>query len=163
MRPDPNILLAANLLYATATNVANARAHLHHERRLIDGYPGGSDEPHVTATSETTPVERAVLARQQLDNRLTDLEAHIRGVLTMANDIHHTTQRILATRIEVARCTATGRDGAIIWGDPTCTSPPSRGTCCDRCSKREYRWRQSVGLPPRHDGVFAGDLNMYNE
>lgn len=157
MRPDPNILLAANLLLASATNIANARAHIRHERRLVDGMPGSSGEPHVTSTSETTTVERAVLTRQHLDDRLADLDALRNGIVTMANELARTAHNILGIRIETPRCTATGRDGAIIWGDPTCTAVPSRGACCDRCSKREYRWRQSVGLPPRHDGLFTGE------
>ncbi len=178
MRPDPNILLAANLLLANATNVANARAHLRHERRLIDGLPsiasgadtgGGSqgertipvkyrdaDDNEQTDHVPVTGVEAAMFQRQQLDDRLADLDAHVRGVLTMANDIHRTTQRILATRIEVPRCSATGRDGAIIWGRPDCTNVPSRGPLCDSCARRETRFRQERNLPSRSDGLFSG-------
>ncbi len=162
IRADPNITMCADLLYANATTISAARAHLRHERHLIDGYPGGNDEPVVTATSETTPVERAVLARQHIDNRLADLGALVRGLVTLTLELCRTADTALGVRVETPRCSATGREGAMLaradggWSDPTCTNVPSRGPLCDSCARRETRFRQARNLPPRSDGLFSG-------
>lgn len=178
IHPDRNIMTAALLLNAIATDVEKARRHLRAEARLLDGTPtstSGADnngsrgertisvaytDEHGEEQTDQVPVtivEAAAINRQRIDEIQDDLEAHVRGIVTMANEIARTTQRILATRIEVPRCTSKGRDGAIEWGDPTCFRVPSRGPLCDACAKREYRWRIARGLPPRTNTVFSAD------
>lgn len=183
--PDRDALHAALLLNATATQITLARQHLTKELHHHDGLPAtttGSDsntrgertirvlitnpdgEPIPGPNGErqydnvpVTTVEAAAIQRQHLTNMRLDLDALVRGALTTANQIAATCQQILGTRTETPRCTATGRDGAIEWADPTCTAVPSRGPLCDRCSKAEYRWRKAHGLPSRTDGLFTGD------
>lgn len=181
---DRNILTAALLLNAAATQTEQARRHLSAEIRLCDGLPtstfgaqrvgGGGRGPttmRVPITDENgdwidgeraydevpaTSVEMAAIQRQHLQEQRDDLNALCRGIVTMANELSATCRRILGIRIEVPRCSATGRDGAIEWHDPSCTNVPSRGTLCEKHSKSEWRWRTLHGLPPRTDGVFSG-------
>lgn len=185
MYPDRSLLTTAMLLQAIALDVERARRHLDAERQHLDGMPttasGAATESRGERTiavrlldddgeplrDETgqpiidrvpaTPVETAALNRERIEEIRADLEAHVRGVVTIVNEIARTTQRILATRIEVPRCTSKTRDGAIEWGDPTCLNVPSRGPLCDRCAKAEYRWRTARGLPPRTNTVYSAD------
>jgi hypothetical protein len=44
-----------------------------------------------------------------------------------------------------------GREGQASWGKKRCEelAADDRGGMCFGCAKREYRWRQRMGLPPR--------------
>jgi hypothetical protein len=103
-----------------------------------------------------TPVERAAEAGMRIDRELADIEARLRMIAVTVSGLMVDVQRLGGVRLEKPkRCDAQGRDGAIEWGDPTCTSIQTRGPLCDRCSKREYRWRIDHGLPRRSDGVWS--------
>lgn len=136
-------------------------------------YPDSDPPPHThpcrTEGEHTHPeavpvtaVEDYAIQRANIDNHLADLEAHAAAIATITANALRDCDRIIGVRLidTIPRCDPTGRDGAIEWADPTCTAVPSRGPLCDRCSKREWRWRTAHGLPPRRDGVYAGDLDQ---
>lgn len=142
----------ADLLPAWQSTIAR-------ELAAHDSLPNGTGADTARHTGgTTTPVEAAVLARaptidhwHDICDRLDTTCAVLRGVV--ADMRCH----IGTTPHPVPRCTATGRDGNLEWSDPACTAIASRGPLCDRCAKREWRWRQDHGLPPRRDGLFSGD------
>jgi hypothetical protein len=114
---------------------------------------GEHDEP-VTLT----PTERAAELALRLEREEADVRARLVVIERVANSIMADMTRLIGTRLaKPKRCTAEGREGSIEWGDPTCTSLPSRGPLCDRCSKAEYRWRVGRGLGRRADGVFSAE------
>lgn len=118
-------------------------------RPIVDHVPVTSVEAAVLAT------ERVHYSTHAIDNQLDDAA---RALTTLERECRRLTG-ILPPRADIKRCDSTGRDGTIEWADPTCTTVASRGPLCDRCSKREYRWRTDRNLPARRDGVFAGDLD----
>jgi hypothetical protein len=103
-----------------------------------------------------TPVERAAEAGMRIDRELADIEARLRMIAVTAAGLMVDVQRLGGVRLEKPkRCDATGLERSYEWSDPMCTAVPSRGPLCDRCSKREYRWRIANGLGARRDGVFS--------
>jgi hypothetical protein len=105
-----------------------------------------------------TPTERAAELALRLEREEADVRARLVVIERVANSIMADMTRLIGTRLaKPKRCTAEGREGSIEWGDPTCTSLPSRGPLCDRCSKAEYRWRVGRGLGRRADGVFSAE------
>lgn len=140
------------------------------------GHPCRIDGLHTHKEAvPVTAVEDYALRRTQLENHLADLEAHCKAITTIAANASRDADRLIGTHtpgLPIPRCNAEGRDGSKLpwpgiglphetrgWADPTCTDIPTRGPLCDRCSKREYRWRLERGLTIRRDGVYAGDLN----
>jgi hypothetical protein len=154
-RPDPRLLAAARLVENLAAKLPAARAHIRAEIRAVDGWGAGAGEVNVKHTAELTPTEQHAHARLELANQLADLEAHAAAIAYIAANACNEADRIVGHHLEAPRCTATGRDGAIEWADATCTAIASRGPLCDRCSRREYRWRADHGLSTRTDGVFS--------
>jgi hypothetical protein len=103
-----------------------------------------------------TPTERAAELGMKLDKDLAYFLSRLKVIGRLVSELTVDAQRLGGIRLEKPkRCDAQGRDGAIEWGDPTCTSIPSRGPLCERCSKREYRWRIDHGMPRRADGVWS--------
>lgn len=104
-----------------------------------------------------TSVEATVIRIDNIDAHRDDLLATVRGACVIAHNLTADLDRILGTRLApTPRCSPEGREGAKIWApDPPCSNVPSRGPLCDKCSKREFRWRTRMGLPPRTDGVFS--------
>jgi hypothetical protein len=149
--------------------LATAEDILLDQRRRIDNWTNNNpDTPKISGGGDTTSVtERAVLARTAIDTQLRSHREELHAIELTIRNLRRDCQHTLRHQGEpfnidlppTPRCNATGRDGAIEWADPTCTTIPSRGPLCDRCSKREYRWRTTHGLPPRRDGVYAGDLD----
>lgn len=145
--------------YATAM-IAILRTQLPAaDQHDLDQMPDGL-QAHPTDTGNTThthnsPVETTVLRRQPAHTKIRAREEEIDAVCKILRNLERETRATLGVQHTTPRCNATGRDGAIEWSDPTCTTPPSRGPLCDRCSKREYRWRTEHGLPPRSDGVYS--------
>lgn len=154
--------------------------HLHHElitaedilldqRRRIDNWTTNNpDTPKVSGGGDPiSPTERAILARAAIDTQLKahrdELDAAELTIRNLRRDCHgvirHEGEAFNVELPPTPRCSADGRDGAIEWSDPTCTAVPSRGPLCDRCSKREYRWRTAHHLPPRRDGVYSSDID----
>jgi hypothetical protein len=116
--------------------------------------PCGEHDAPVTLT----PTERAAELGMRLDREEADVRAQLHALEHIANHVMAQMNRAIGTRmVKPKRCSAEGREGSIEWGDPTCTSLPSRGPLCDRCSKAEYRWRIAVGKPRRNDGVFSAE------
>lgn len=186
--PDPRILATARLVENLARKLPIVREHIAAQLNAIgclhgstcDGSPGGErtiavlitdddGEPVLTADGRqqydqvpVTAVEDYALQRVTLEHAKADLELDYRSIATVTARLLQDCDRILGTRLvhDVPRCDATGREGAIQWADATCTNVATRGPLCDRCSKREYRWRVRHELPPRRDGVFVGDLEV---
>jgi hypothetical protein len=111
-----------------------------------------------------TPVERAAEQRQKLKADLEDAEQVISTITLLANDLLHRARRNAPIPPQpVPRCDATGLEGYLIprppqgdgWSDLACTRTRSRGTLCEACSQREYRWRTRHNMNPRSDGVMA--------
>lgn len=127
-----------------------------HDDELVDcGRPRpcpDHDDPVVF-----TAVERAAAERMRIEHWLDDIEAQCVVIATVALQALKSGRSLIGERValEVPRCSAEGREGSIEWADPTCTDAASRGSLCDRCAKREYRWRVEHGLPRRTDGVFS--------
>jgi hypothetical protein len=142
-------LLADNL----AGIVDQATRHLQRELNTYDSLPTTSDATITTSQQTNTAVEHAVLGRQLIDDDLTDISLHVRGVVTMLLSLTAMVHRAIGTRTPAPRCDATGRQGSIEWGDPTCWDIPARGKLCQRCYFRERRWRQAHGLPTRDDAA----------
>jgi hypothetical protein len=116
--------------------------------------PCGEHDAPVTLT----PTERAAELAMRLEREEADVRARLVVIERVANSIMADMTRLIGTRLaKPKRCSAEGREGSIEWGDPTCTSLPSRGPLCDRCSKAEYRWRVGRGLGRRADGVFSAE------
>jgi hypothetical protein len=180
--PDRHVQATARLLDSVAHLLPQLRAHLAAERVLADGWPDHVSyalEPDTTEPSSPltgrcganiprgdildapvglTPVERAAEAGMRIDRELADIEARLRMIAVTVSGLMVDVQRLGGVRLEKPkRCDAQGRDGAIEWGDPTCTRVPSRGPLCDPCSLREWRWRKAHGLPTRSDGVMSRD------
>jgi hypothetical protein len=148
-RTDRTIDTIIGLAEGLTTKLPAARDHLLREIRLLDGFTGGSDAPKVKATSELTGVERAASQRIHHQQRMDALNDEINAVVQILSNLHKDCDRINATRIEVPRCSSTGREGAIEWADATCWDAPARGSLCAKCYQRERRWRQRNGLPTR--------------
>lgn len=109
-----------------------------------------------TESVPVTAVEVAAAQRIDLQNWLDDLEGHASAIAAIAANALRDCERIIGRRVvEVRRCDPSGRDGEGYWGDYGCPNVASRGPLCDKCSKREYRWRQAHGLPSRTDGVYS--------
>lgn len=144
-------------LTALTRELPDARRALLEQRIHIDGYPPGNNNPHIQATAELTPTEAAAHQRQHIDTMIRSLDEELHAIDLTARNLRNDCQHHINTPTPTTgrRCDATGRDGNLEWADPTCTNHASRGPLCDRCSKREYRWRQTQGLPPRTDGVFS--------
>lgn len=131
-------------------------ARVRAELACLDGFPANDGDPKVTHTSELTSVEAAVHQRMKLTTDPDDIDDRLDATVSVLRAILRDVRQALAEPVIVPRCSSTGRDGAIEWGDPLCWNMPSRGALCDRCSKREWRWRVERGLPPRTNGVFSG-------
>jgi hypothetical protein len=140
-------LLAANL----ADNIDPATRHLRRELDYYDSLPTTTDANISGRQQADTTVEHAVIQRQLIADNLTDIDLHVRGVTTMLLELTRLVHQASGTRTPPPRCEATGRQGAIEWGDPTCWDIPARGKLCQRCYMRERRWRQAHGLPTRDD------------
>jgi len=132
-----------------SSKLPNAKAHLLSEMRQCDSLPGGSDAPKVQATAELTAVERAASRRMALQADLNALDAELDSVVATLRVMQQNCDKILGTRIEVPRCSAAGREGAIEWSVPDCWDAPTVSTLCAKCYHRERRWRQARGLPTR--------------
>jgi hypothetical protein len=153
--PDAALLATSRIVENLAYKYTAARRHLQREMSILDGISGDNGDPKVKATTELTSVEAAAGQLEHLHKVLADLKANVRAVAVIAHNASKDCDRIIGIRVAVPRCDAAGRDGTIEWGDPTCTAVPTRGPLCDRCSKREYRWRVAHRLPLRADGVFS--------
>lgn len=162
-------------LEALHHEIATAETLLCERRARIDAWPPGGDNPKVAGGDSTSLPEAAMIARisidETLDSHRDELNAATLIIRNLRRDCQATNRREgRAFRVELPstpRCNATGRDGYLEprppqgdgWSDLNCTNIPTRGPLCDSCAKREYRWRQRHGLPPRRDGLYAGDLD----
>ena len=135
------------------TELPAARAHL--AWMMPDGLAAHPTDTIGNSRTLESPVERIALRRHPGNQKLKALDDEIDAAVKVLRNLLNDCRRITNTTPVPPRCSATGRDGAIEWADPTCWNVPTRGTLCDKCSKREYRWRQARGLPARTDGVFA--------
>lgn len=181
MNADPAILAASRLLENAAYKIPAAIRHLRRQQLTLDGMPttasgadhgarGGGrtiaithhDDPtipegeadHIPVTS----VEAAALNQIRIVSDATgDLKAHMRGILVMVAELNQQLDRIIGPVAipKPTRCDPSGRDGALEWGDYTCTDAPVKGALCGRCYMREYRWRQEHGLPSRAEPGIA--------
>jgi len=93
-----------------------------------------------------------------------DAQQVITTITLLANELLARARRTVPLiTLPVPRCDATGMDGYLQprpphgdgWSDLSCNKARSRGTLCDACSQREYRWRKAHGMPPRADGTYS--------
>lgn len=156
-RVDGRALAVSRTVENLAYALPGYRDQLLAQIRALDGYGSGvGDGLNVIATAELTTPEAVVAQIQHLEAVLADADQVITTISIVATDLLRDARRVVPLeRIVPKRCDATRRDGAIEWADPTCTAVPSRGPLCDRCSKREYRWRVTHGLSRRDDGVYS--------
>jgi len=118
--------------------------------------------PELDVHARLTPVEQAASIRTNARNAHADAEQALTTITWLANDLLATARRTTPIQpVPVPRCDATGLEGYLQprseggWSDLACTNPRSRGTLCDSCSKRSYRWRAARGLKQLDDGVMA--------
>lgn len=172
-RPHSQAMAAARFLENAAYRIAEAQEQARYRIAQADGWSGGSDAPRVTASSDSTPVERPAVLRKQLREFADQIEDDLRSIASFTASIMDMCNRINGGRSDVERpkpalCDCTSREGSELpwepgmslaegngWADPTCREMASRGTLCDSCSAREYRWRKFKGLKPRKDGAYS--------
>jgi hypothetical protein len=136
------------------------------QRRRIDSWTSRNNNEHIKGGTTTSTTERAATARLAIDEQLTAWRQELDAATLIIRNLRHecqTTTRRQGAPVQLELPPAPiskpiGRQGADQWADNACHNIPTRGPLCDKCSKREYRWRTSNGLPPRRDGVYAGDL-----
>lgn len=119
------------------------------DRLMIDcgrRRPCGIHDSPVALTS----VERAVEQRLRLTDALDDIEAQVKLIAVAAADALRNARRLIGTRTEekITECRdgQHGKDGAIEWGDPTCTKPAVKSGMCTTHYTAWYRWRKRVGV-----------------
>jgi hypothetical protein len=126
---------------------------------LADGFPSdvGYDKTTTRNGQDNSSVENAVIRRIPGNHRIETIRDELNAAKNIVGNLATELDKICAfgRRAAVPRCTPVGREGADQWGDKHCAEVPSRGPLCDRCAKREYRWRIANGLDARIDGPFG--------
>ena len=129
----------------------------HHREELSSlGFPGSSGEPRDRGGGAAlTPTERDAIRCAQLTAQREDL----RDLINTIESHSHALVRVVHFQLGIplpgadgeALCCdkQRGRDGALEWGDPLCKDLPVRHGLCERCLKRETRWRREHNLPFR--------------
>jgi hypothetical protein len=145
------------------TLIPAAKAHIYAELHQLDGMPTiATGAGNLTLTGQrsmivdgervpVTSVEAVAITRLELANALDDFDDRLDATVLVLRSLLNDTRRTIATRIAyvVARCSSSGREGAIEWARPDCWDAPIRGPLCAACYHRERRWRQEHGLPTR--------------
>ena len=156
--PQPNqrmVNTGWRLEHHIAPLVTQALEHINQQLAHLDGYPTATmsdGTPHGTA--EMTSVERVTHIRYSLgaqrEQIRDDLEAVEQLVASLDHDCRHVLRLVAQTRdAQPGYCDSTGREGAIVWADPTCRDLATKAGLCGRCYQREYRYRKEHGLEPR--------------
>ena len=163
-QPNDRAQRAAAKLLGIAPDITRAVEHLREELSVL-GYPARSDGPKVAGGSSSTPTERdgtqaAHLSgmREDLRDTIVDIGQRIDALVRL---VRHILGEAMPTADGEALCADVqkGREGAITWGDPTCTELPlgndngGRRKLCARCEKREMRWRKEHGLTFRGESA----------
>lgn len=119
------------------------------QRRKIDGWPAGADNPtKVKTKAELTPTEAAYAHREHIDLLMTNMHDELNAVAKIVANLAQDCDRYIGHQLEPApRCDGgSTRLGAIEWGRPDCTNVPEAGrTMCSRCRKAEDRWLADHG------------------
>jgi hypothetical protein len=152
-----------------ATQVQNALRHIANEMHLLDGYPTSTLSDGIpTGSSEATSVERALMARQGIQDRLALIRRDADALTRAAHALGQLCQKVLGERLprfDVPQCDGRdyegshlpwvphSRDPANGWYDPKCTEAADESGLCPRCRIRERRFRQEHDLAPRASNV----------
>ena len=141
------------------TKLPDAIDALLDQRRKIDGWSTGGPEVHVTHTTELTPTESPVAARQHIDALIRNLYEELDAIRLCARNLEHDCDRYINANTPIVddgpkpRCDGgIGRTGYIEWGDPTCINiPEPYRKQCSKCRKAEDRYLVAHG-ERRHIG-----------
>lgn len=154
-RPNPRVQGTGYWLAdVLALRVTEALDHLHREHVICDGFPA-KGETAGRGNSDSTTTEAAAIARQYITRQAEDLKDAIDGLVISANHLAAMITEATKTRapdiVKIARCrdNQIGREGAIVWGNPTCLEIPVKAGYCSACYQRERRWRATQGLEAR--------------
>lgn len=126
-----------------------------------DGYGRDRSYDKIRGTDGGSPVESAVIGRDTNDDEkprravmmLKGLSDELDAVVKTLRNLHADCDRIIGTKVEVPRCTSTGREGAIDWHDADCWDAPMVGPLCAKHYHKERRWRIAHGKPTREEAV----------
>lgn len=135
-----------------AVNITAALEHLQRELAISDGFPERGDTISVTASSESTSVERTMMARYEL----TEARETLRDALTEAVEAirrlgwcAQAAMRLRAPHNAVQPNTAKlcrdgitdkTRQGSLEWHDPTCMMPAAKLGLCQRHYDARRYW-----------------------
>lgn len=141
-----------------APRITTVLAHLRRELAIVDGWGGATmSDGMPRGSSDLTGVERAADARLTIGQHLAQIEDDLNAVCSLIDSLGHTLERASRLRAPekpldapvACRDAQPGRDGALEWGDPLCTSLAVKAGLCSACYQRERRWRLEHDLSER--------------
>lgn len=154
-KPNDRIQRTAAKLLGIANEVTDVVETMRDELASLGFAGGSSGEGRGSGTS--APVERDAVRIHELTANREDLRDLITDVSERADALVRFVKHLSGTPLPGADGEALcsdkqmGREGAIDWGDATCTELPLQGGLCFRCYQRERRWRRARGLEDRSE------------
>jgi hypothetical protein len=159
-KPNRDLYQAGQTLQdITAPNLTAALEHLARELHACDGWAEKGEQLGVHSEAELTPTERAADLRYELRNAVEDLrDAKARFLLELRNinDAINQAMRMRAPRPTqpskpTGMCDQTGKEGAVVWGDPLCPATAVKGGMCQAHYTRWRRHRIAMGIDTSKD------------
>ena len=162
-RPNRDLEQAGHTLSTVlAPNLTAALAHIAQELSALDGFPERGEQAAVTASSESTSVERTMQARYDLSEAREALGDRKRDVLYALRDLNDCINFCLRLRVPRETKPAStkglccegqkGMDGAIEWGDALCFDQAMAKGLCSRHYQARRRWMVLQGREVEVDG-----------
>ena len=159
--PKPNrqaVEAGEYLAGLVAANLTAALEHIHRELTTCDGFGERGDSVVVSASSESTSTERAMMARYELTEMRESLRDALSEAVEAVRRLGWTAQaamRLRAPQGVVAPNTAklcrdgitdATRRGAVEWHDPTCMMPGVKLGLCQRHYDARRYWCTTNGV-----------------
>jgi len=101
--------------------------------------------------------QKMIVLRHNIDTLADNITNAINQLQTATDQLATTIRQALRTRTpeptQTPRCRdgQVGREGAIVWGDPTCQDIPTKAALCHNHYMASYRWRIREGIDTSRD------------
>lgn len=146
--PNAKVQRAAALLLGIAPEITKALIEANEELSLL-GYPGSSSKGASYTATDLDPVGGDAVRITQLAAWREDMRDAIEDLGNRVDMLIRTVRVVRNVRyahgVKLCAENQQGREGSIVWGNPTCTELPTKGGCCSACYQAERRWREGEG------------------
>lgn len=156
MHRDPHAMrIAWRIEHQLAPAIVIARTALEARIARLNGWNTITDDPHVTTSTSGSSTERHATQRaqltadhQQLHDDLRDIDRMVSDIIRMCGRMTSGIDTPTADLPDVPVCMEglAGKDGSIVWGDPTCAMPAVRKGLCQAHWMAYYRHLRDRGV-----------------